>query len=120
MNSKFRDENLWPIRWNTLDSGAALNRSFLVLFDQTWWSPEGPQVGTLTSREDEWKFMGRASPLARNGRTTEVVLGGGSQPTAGRQEKGDAKAGVEDEEAVRGRERPREEREGATKRTSSP
>ena len=35
MNSRFRDENLWPIRWNTLDSGAALNRSFFVLFDQT-------------------------------------------------------------------------------------
>ena len=28
MNSRFREENLWPIRWNTLDSGAALSRSF--------------------------------------------------------------------------------------------
>ena len=52
-------------------------------------------MGTLTSREDEWKFMRRARPLARNGRATEVVLGGGSRPTAGRQKKGDAKAGVE-------------------------
>ena len=77
-------------------------------------------MGTLTSREDEWKFMGRARPLVRNGRTTEEVLGGGSQPRAGPQEKGDDKAGVEDEEALRGRERLGEEREGATKRKSSP
>lgn len=31
----------------------------------------------MTSREDEWKFMGRARPLVRNGRTTEEVLGAG-------------------------------------------
>ena len=49
----------------------------------------------------------------RNGRTTEEVQGGGRQPGPGGQEKGDEKAGVENEVALRGRERLGEEGRGA-------
>lgn len=92
----------------------------MVLFDQTWWSPEGPTGGNLDEPRRRVEVHGKSTSPRKERKDHRGGPGRGSQPRAGPQEKGDDKAGVEDEEALRGRERLGEEREGATKRKSSP
>lgn len=92
-----------PKRPSARGFGAALSWSCLVLFDQTRWGTEGLQVRNLPSRDEKWKFTGRARLLVRNGKTPWEVQGGGRQPGRGGQVKGDEKAGVGNEVSLRNR-----------------